>query len=437
MQVIPRRATPSGTAPLSLLQQRWWHLCTAYEGGASPIVVIADRITAPLDVPAFTAAVSALADRHDALRTTFAVGPDGPRQVIAPPGGLVTELLDVSGEADPPGRARELVAELARALLDLAGGRLVRSRLIRLGPADHVWCLAVHHILVDGESAMILQREAVALYRGEPLPEPFIGYADFAAWQCADTTGDVDLAWWTERLRGVPPLELPTDLPRPPAKTLRGGQVDVHVAAPVADALDRFARQRRATPYMVLATALLVVLARRSGQTDLCVGMPVSGRLLEETERTVGLFANTIALRVDLSGDPDLGELLGRVRAATIDGLARQAVPFGQVVAAVDPDADRSRTPVFQVTAALHTHTAAGPVDPHWRPFAQSAPQILHDLGVDAWREPDGLELTLRYDTGLFTADTAAALADEIVAVLRDLAEGATPAVFAVAARHG
>ncbi|GHJ43107.1 hypothetical protein Cs7R123_04490 [Catellatospora sp. TT07R-123] len=430
MQVIPRRDTPYGTAPLSLLQQRWWHLCTAYEGDASPIVVIADRITAPLDVPAFTAAVDALADRHDVLRTTFAVGPDGPRQVIAPPGGLVTELHDVSGDADPPARARELVAELARTLLDLDGGTLVRSRLIRLGPDDHVWCLAVHHILADGESAMILQREAVALYRGEPLPEPYIGYADFAAWQCADTTGDRDLAWWADRLRGVPPLELPTDLPRPPAKTLRGGQVDVRIAAPDADALDRFARQRRATPFMVLVTALLVVLARRSGQTDLCVGMPVSGRLLEETERTVGLFANTIALRVDLSGGPDLGELLGRVRAAAIDGLARQAVPFGQVVAAVDPDADRSRTPVFQVTAVLHTHTAGGLADPHWRPFAQASPQILHDLGVDAWREPDGLELTLRYDTALFTGDTAAAMADEIIAVLRDLAEGATPPVF-------
>lgn len=438
MQVVPRRATPAATAPLSLLQRRMWHLCTAYPGTASPIVAIANRITEPLDVPAFTAAVAALADRHDALRTTFAVDADGPRQVIAPSGGLETEVVDVSGEPDPAARAKDLVAELAGALLDLDGGTLVRSRLIRLGPDDHVWCLAVHHLLADGESAMVLQRDIAALYRGVPLPEPPIGYADFAAWQCAGGGDDAELRWWAKRLRGVPPLELPTDLPRPPVKSTRGGQLDVRLDAPDAEALERFARQMRATPFMVLVTALLTVLARRSGQTDLCVGTPVSGRLLEETEDAVGLFSNMIALRADLSDEPSLGELLTRVRAVTIDALARQAVPFGQVVAAVNPAEDRSRTPVFQVIVSLHTQTSGGAAaDLDWRPFGQATAQILHDLVLDAWRGPDGLSLTLRYDTGLFTATTAGDLAGEVVAVLRAMPDDAELPVLPVAARHG
>lgn len=432
--VAPRAAT----APLSLLQQRMWHLCTAYPGTASPIVVIANRITEPLDVPAFTAAVAALADRHDALRTTFAVGADGPRQVIAPPSGLATEFVDVSGETDPEGRARELVAELAGALLDLDGGTLTRSRLIRLGPDDHVWCLAVHHLLADGESAMVLQRDVAALYRGAPLPEPPIGYADFAAWQRADGADDAELRWWAERLRGVPPLELPSDLPRPPVKSTRGGQLDVRLDAADTRALEHFARQMRATPFMVLVTALLAVLARRSGQTDLCLGTPVSGRLLEETEDAVGLFGNMIALRADLSDQPSVGELLARVRGVVIDALARQAVPFGQVVAAVNPVEDRSRTPVFQVIVSLHTQTSAGAgADLDWRPFGQVAAQILHDLVLDAWRGPDGLSLTLRYDTGLFTAATAEELAGEVLAVLRDMPGDPELPVLAVAARHG
>ncbi|GAA1398361.1 condensation domain-containing protein [Catellatospora coxensis] len=436
MQLVPRRA--AATAPLSLLQQRMWHLCTAYPGTASPIVVIANRITEPLDVPTFTAAVAALADRHDALRTTFTVGTDGPRQVIGPPGGLATEFVDVSGGTDAEGRARSLVAELAGALLDLDGGTLTRSRLIRLGPDDHVWCLALHHLLADGESAMVLQRDAAALYRGTPLPEPPIGYADFAAWQCADGADDGELRWWAERLRGVPPLELPTDLPRPPVKSTRGGQLDVRLDASDTQALEHFARQMRATPFMALVTALLAVLARRSGQTDLCLGTPVSGRLLEETEDAVGLFSNMIALRADLSDEPSLGELLGRVRAVVIDALARQAVPFGQVVAAVNPAEDRSRTPVFQVIVSLHTQTSGGAgADLDWRPFGQATAQILHDLVLDAWRGPDGLSLTLRYDTGLFTAATAEELAGEVLTVLRDLPGDPELPVRALAARHG
>ncbi|GHJ47878.1 hypothetical protein Cs7R123_52200 [Catellatospora sp. TT07R-123] len=430
MQVIPRRADAVTTAPLSLLQRRMWHLCTAYPGTASPIVAVANRISGPLDVPAFTAAVAAVCDRHDALRTTFALGADGPTQVIAPPGGTGTELADLSGAPDGQARAQELVGQLTGALLDLDGGRLVRSVLIRLADDDHVWCLAVHHLLADGESAMVIAREVAALYRGAALPDPPIGYADFAAWQLSEAAGG-DLAYWVEQLSGVPVLELPCDFPRPPVKSTRADQVDLRLDPVHADAVDRLARAQRATPYMVLLTALLVVLARRSGQDDLCVGTPVSGRLLVETEDAVGLFGNMIALRADLSGAPTFAQLLARVRAVTIAGLGRQSVPFGQVVAAVDPPRDPSRTQVFQVIFALHTQTA-GPAEPglDWRPFGAGAPQILHDLVLDTWRGPSGLDITLRYDTGLFRPETAAAMAEQFATVLRAMAADADQPVF-------
>ncbi|MBV1854820.1 condensation domain-containing protein [Catellatospora tritici] len=431
MQVIPRRADAVTTAPLSLLQRRMWHLCTAYPGTASPIVALVNRITGPLDVPAFTAAVSAVCDRHDALRTTFAIGADGPTQIIAPPGGIETELVDFAGGPDGERRAHELVGQLTGALLDLDGGQLVRSVLIRLAEDDHVWCSAVHHLLADGESALVIEREVAAHYRGAVLPEPPIGYADFAVWQLAEASGGEDLAYWVEQLSGVRVLELPYDFPRPPIKSTRADQVDLHLDAVHADAVDRLARARRATPYMVLLTALLTVLARRSGQDDICVGTPVSGRLLVETEDAVGLFGNMIALRADLSGAPTYAELLARVRAVTIAGLGRQSVPFGQVVAAVDPPSDPSRTQVFQVIFALHTQTA-GPAEPglDWRPFGASAPQILHDLVLDSWRGPSGLDITLRYDTGLFRPETAAAMAEQFATVLRAMAADADQPVF-------
>ncbi|MBB5872572.1 hypothetical protein F4553_006006 [Allocatelliglobosispora scoriae] len=416
--------------PLSLHQRRMWYLCTAYEGTASPIVYLANRFTGPLDVVAMGLAVDAVVARHGALRTRFTVTPDGPRQLVAAPAGLPTEFVDVSADDAPLTRANELVAELTGALLDLAGGGpLVRSRLIRIGADDHVWCFAVHHILADGASAAIADGEVAEFYRAAVtgtaprLPAAPMGYGEFALWQAGGGGGatDDDLRYWRKQLGGVLPLELPTDTPRPAVKSTRTDQVDRPLDLELTTELERFARAERSTLFMVLVTAFAVVIGARSGQDDFCIGAPVAGRTLIEVEESVGLFNNTLALRVDLSGEPSFRVLLGRLRATIIDALGRQNVPFGQIVTELGLPHDPSRTQVFQTICSLHTESGPG-TDMHGlrvEPFGVGKPQTIHDLVLDAWRGPTGLAASLRYDTGLFAPATMEALIREYESTLR------------------
>ena len=416
--------------PLSLLQRRMWYVCTAYEGTASPVVYLANRCRGPLVVAAMSEAVAGVVRRHEALRTRFIVTPDGPRQLVAEPAGLPTEFIDVSAEPDPAARAYELVAELTGALLDLAGGGpLVRSRLIRIGEDDHVWCFAMHHILADGASALIVEGEVAELYRaavtGAPprLPEAPLGYGEFALWQSSGGGGATadDLRYWRKQIGGCPPLELPTDVPRPAVKGTRADQVDLALDPEIAAGLGGFARSERCTLFMVLLTAFVAVVARRSGQDDFCVGTPVSGRTLVEVEESVGLFSNMLALRADLSGEPSFRTLLGRLRATVIDALGQQAVPFGQIITELKVPHDPSRTQVFQTIFSLHTESGPG-TDMHdlrTEPFGVGSPQVIHDLVLDAWRGPTGLAVSLRYDTGLFAPATMDALIREYESTLR------------------
>ncbi len=394
--------------PLTALQQRMWHLCTAYEGDASPIVVLAHRVRGRLDAGAFTTAVARVVDRHPSLRTTFAVRDGRPWQRIGPTGQFAVEHVRTG---DPAPHVREL----SEALLDLENGPLVRSRLITLDDDDHVWCFAAHHLLADGASAAIIGAEVAALYRGDPVPEA----PDIIPQDETD-----DLAWWVERLRGVPPLELSTHT-RPPVKTASSACVDHVIGAEPTRRLERLARDHRVTLFMVLLSAYQIMLEKLTGQSDFCVGTPVDGRVELEQEQAVGLFANMLALRCDLSGDPSPTELLRRTRVAAIEALARQSVPFGQIVGALGLPPDRSRTQVFQTIFALHTETPAqGFALPGCavEPFGAGSPQVLHDLVLDIWRAPSGgLDLAFRYDTALFTADRIGELAQLYEATLGEL----------------
>jgi Condensation domain len=393
-----------GGRALSALQRRMWHLCTSYPGTSSPIVVLAWRIHGALDVGRFTQAVEAVVNRHDSLRGVFVVEEGEPALLVRPPGRFETELRD---DVD----ALAVVRERGAALLSLERGPLTASCLIRVSNVEHIWCFTVHHLLADGASAMIVEQEVAALYRGEPLP----------AATNPDPETDGDLDWWVTTLKGAPVLELPADLPRPPVKTTSTAGLDFVVDLALTERLERLARAQRCTVFMVLFTGYQVMLQKVSGQNDFCVGIPVDGRTSVESERAVGLFANMLALRADLAEPRSFTDLLRRTRAVTIEALSRQNVPFGQIVTALDPPVDPSRTQVFQTIFTLHTEAGPGIDLPGLRiePFGAGTPQALHDLVLDLWRNEAGIAAAFRYDTCLFKPDTVAAWARRYEEVLR------------------
>ncbi|GAA2365489.1 hypothetical protein Cme02nite_31470 [Catellatospora methionotrophica] len=434
--------------PLSALQQRFWYLCTAYPGDASPILVLNWRLRGPLDVPAWQAAVSAVVDRHESLRTGFALRDGEPVQVVMPPAGIDTDVVDLRGlpSDEREGRAAELLSARTHRLLDLTADPLVGSRLLRLADDNHVWCFTMHHLLADGASLRIVGREIRAAYLAAldgatpGPPELEMQYGDFAQWQSEqDQAGD--LAYWHERLAGVPPLELPTDLPRPVEKSAHSAEHLRQMSPALAAQVVELSRRSRCTPFMVLLAALQVLLGERSGQDDFCVGTPVAGRVRAEFEPVVGLFANTLALRADLSADPSFADLLKRTRSTVIAGLQRQSVPLGRVIAALGVPRDPGRTQLFDVVFSMRNDTIAsvsqlGPL--HVEGFPHGHAKVLHDLVFDIWRlDETGLRAGIRYDTALFRPETVDELARRYEQILAAVVARPGDRLSALAARHG
>ena len=369
---IAPRERPDGTAPLSFAQQRMWVVERMDPGSSAWNIPTPLRLRGALDVPALERALDALRARHESLRTTFEERGGEPVQVIHPfaPVPLAVEDLSALAPAQRGAQLERRLREDSNAGFDLERGPLFRARLLRLGEDDHLLLACMHHIVSDGWSMGVIQRELDALYgafaRGlpDPLPPPALQYADFAAWQREWLAGErlaASLAYWRRALEGAPPaLELPTDRPRPAVRSNRGARAYVDVPAEASRAARDLAQRENATLFAVLLAAARIVLSRWSGQGEVVIGTPTAGRLRVETEGIVGYFVNTLALRTRLDGDPTFRELVHRERDTVLDAFSHQEVPFERVVEELKGTRDPARHPVFQVMVSQQaTHSAA------------------------------------------------------------------------------
>ncbi|HWK89849.1 MAG TPA: condensation domain-containing protein, partial [Longimicrobium sp.] len=352
-----------GRIPLSFGQQRLWFLEQMGNLGSTYHMSKRQRLRGELDRAALVRALDALVARHEALRTTFAQVDGVPGQRIAP-ADVGFHLLehDLAGRADAEAELRRLMAEDGDAPFDLERGPLIRGRLIRLAPDDHLLLITMHHIVSDGWSLGVLTRELGALYdafrRGEasPLSPLPVQYADYAAWQRRWVEGRVlqeQADYWTRTLTGAPELlELPTDHPRPAHVDRGGAHLGVELDEELTAGLKALSRRHGTTLYMTLLAGWATVLSRLSGQDDVVVGSPMAGRGRREIEGLIGFFINTLALRLDLSGAPTAAELLRRVKERALEAQHHQDIPFEQVVELVAPVRTLAHHPLFQVTFA-------------------------------------------------------------------------------------
>ncbi|HEX7239911.1 MAG TPA: amino acid adenylation domain-containing protein, partial [Longimicrobiaceae bacterium] len=370
--------------------------------------------------------------RHEALRTVFPSTGGEPVQVVRDPAPFPLETVDLAGrETEMLRLARE---EAARAF-DLAEGPLLRATLLRLEERDSVLLFTMHHVVSDGWSVGVLVREVSALYRaftaGEPSPlaELPVQYADFADWQrrhLQDGVLRAQLDYWRDRLAGAPPvLELPVDHPRPARVGARGGAVPFGLDPERTRALRELARREGATLFMALLAAWQLLLSKYSGQEDVVVGGPVAGRTRRETEGLIGFFVNTLALRTDLSGDPTVAELLGRVRETVLGAHAHQELPFERLVEELGVRRDLAHTPLFQVMLALENEGARrtlplGELEAERLEVGTGATKF--DLVLSLADEGERITGALEYRTDLFEAATAARMAGHLGVLLEAMA---------------
>jgi len=369
---IPVVARDAEDHPLSFAQQRLWFLYQYDPESAEYNIPQSFRMRGALDLDVLRRSLGALVARHEVLRTSFRPGSDesetGPRQVIAPtpaeggPEGPSLRLEDVSGEEDPEAVALSLAGADAQEPFDLTRGPLLRTRLFRLGPQDHLLYLNVHHILYDGWSQGIFLAELGAFYtafaegREPDLAELPVQYLDFALWQRDHLRGEVlekHVAAWRERLGDVPALELPTDRPRPAQRTHEGVAFPFELAPELSHRVRELAAASGATPFITLLAAFRALLARYSGQGHVGIGTLIANRRRREAEGLIGFFANTLVLRTDASDDPSVRTLIERERETALDAYGHQDLPFEKLVEELSPPRDLSRTPLFQTMFIL------------------------------------------------------------------------------------
>lgn len=423
--------------PASFAQQRLWFLSQLEPDSASYNTALAVRLRGPLNRAALEQSLNEIVRRHESLRTTFDERDGELVQVIADDRPIDLPAVDFSLE--PPSERQALAAAAARVEahrpFDLRSGPLMRVRLLKLGPQEHVLVLTLHHIVCDGWSSQILAREFVTLYEafhaGLPssLPPLPIQYADYAVWQRGWLQGSVleeRLAYWKKKLKGrLPVLDLPTDRPRPAVQSDRGARLPFSVSRVLTDRLHALSRRQGVTLFMTLTASFQVLLMRYSGLEDFCLGTPVANRPKQETESLIGFFANTLVLRADLSGNPTFTGLLARVQETVLGAHAHQDLPFEQLVDALQPVRSLSHTPLFQVMFALQTSLARALTITSLEVSAMEldAGGAKFDLSLDMTEDETGLDCAFEYNQDLFDQKTVGRMAIHLQQLLESVVD--------------
>ena len=435
---LSRTALPAGVepaeddAPLSFAQERLWFLDRLQPGSAAYNLAGALRLRGAVDALVLRRSLEEVVRRHETLRTVFAEVAGRPVQRVLPAGSLPLPEVDLS-RLDPESRvatSRRVVEQVARLPFDLETGPSFRARLLRLSPDEHLLVLGMHHIVGDGWSAGVLMRELGALYPallggGSLLPPLPARYTEWAQRQRQALRGEAveaQLAYWRERLCGLAPLPLPTDRPRPAVQSYRGATHRFEVPTEVMAGIRALARTEGATLFMALLAAWDLLLARYAGEGDVVVGTPVSNRDRPEVAGLVGLFVDTLVLRVEVAPEEGFRALLGRARAAALEAFGRRDVPFERLVKELQPERDPSRNPLFQVMLAPQSAAPERVEVPGatFIPEPLDAGASILDLTLYTWERSGGeLEAALEYATDLFEAGTVRRMAAHFVETLR------------------
>jgi amino acid adenylation domain-containing protein len=406
----------------SYAQEQLWFIDEFHHGLPAHNVPWLLWLRGPLDVPALSRALGALIARHEPLRTRLAAGPDG--RPVAHVDAAAAPVLDVT---DRP--LRDVAGEESLRPFHLAEDHPLRARLVRTGPGEHALVLVAHQTAVDDRSLRILVAELAALYRAEVTGEPAClpeapRFADYVANERERLQGPVLAGlqeYWRSVLAGVQISRFPSDRPRPPLADHSGAVAETVVAAELLDRLDSAGRDHGTALPVLLLAALLALLHRYTGQTDLIAGTVMDG---DEPAGLVGFAERLLPVRVDASGDPAFCVFLGWV-AAAVDGARSHAeLPFAKIVDALALDRDPGRFPVFQTMFAC----AAPPGRAEAAGVTISAERLAprasrYDIGFTAEPGPDGLRIRATYTPALFDAATVARLLDHYAVLLRGVAD--------------
>jgi surfactin family lipopeptide synthetase A len=414
---------------LSFAQERLWELIRRDPNPSAHNIPVVLRLHGHLQVEALQKGLEEIVQRHQVLRARFRMREGKPELWIVPTQRIPLLVFDLSLNSDREAEARRRIHQDLRRPFDIAHDALLRGSVLKLAEDDHVVALTAHHIVFDEWSRVVLLRELAGLYgaalAGEPAQLPLsraatqqrsfpsapkltVQYADFARQWLHGIELERHLSYWKQQLAGAAAgVELPSDRPRPEVQKLCGARQTDLIQRALVDRLQDISYQHGTTLFMTLLAAFEVLLSRYSGQEDLVVGTPASGRSHPQSEKLIGLFGDSLVLRTDLSRDPTFAELLSRVKQTVTAAYAHQDMPFECLVEKLRPDREKGRNPLIQVMFSLQR-----PDETYEFPgltvgtFEMENTTETCDLTLKVTEEANGLLATCSYNPELFNAVT-------------------------------
>lgn len=421
------------TYPPSFSQRQLWFLDKLDPGRSVYNISEAFRLKGRLDRPALARSINEIVRRHESLRTTFTDVDGTPLQVVAPELAIQIPVDNLAGlpAAEREGEALRRIRDRANQPYDLKRGPLIRFALAHIGDEDHILLVGMHHIICDAWSMGVFLRELNTLYKAEiekspaALPELPIHYGDYAVWLQDWMQGEVRerlVDYWVDRLKGAPAvLDLPFDRPRPSRQSYTGSQESILLPAALRTSLNDLGKTEGATLFMILFAGFATLLHRYARQEEVVVGISSAGRGSPETHSLIGFFVNTLALRIDLSGDPSFLELVRRTKALGGEALDNEDLPFELLVDSLKPERSLAYSPVFQVMFS-YQNTLGGELcltGIEATPLLVETASSRFDLTVFASDRPEGVLLALEYSTDLFERATIRRLLAHFETLLR------------------
>ena len=412
----PLPLTSSQTRIFAVHQMSTWS--TAYN------IPFAWELAPDVDVDRLARALDVLVSRHHALRAEFFVDDSGtPRQRFRPDARVALEHLDVEDT--------NLLVTVDRFVrpFDLARAPLLRAAIVRT-ERRRVLALDVHHIVVDGLSVRLLLDDLEAIYAGQSRELPAPTFADYVKWESGDggrAQRDSERAWWLERFAEVPnPLELPCDFDRPPRMTFEGDDVTLELSPEAAGPLLELAAASAITPLGVFLAAWAIVLSRLGNTPDVVIGVPASGRTHAGSDRMVGMFVNTVPVRVRLTADEPFAALCARLGREAAAAFEHQSYQLNDLVTDLGVARDPSRNPLFDVILAWQGADFAEP-ESQESPLGLAELPTAHveakfDLELTIEQTPRGLHVALVYASKLFQRATAERFLGHMRSVLEQAA---------------
>ncbi|KJB89035.1 hypothetical protein AZ66_04000 [Paenibacillus sp. E194] len=360
-----------------------------------------------IDGERLEAALQALITRHEPLRTSFHIVDGKPVQRIHANTEFELDCKELFGESTE-GIIRSFIRPF-----DLGQAPLLRAALVKLEPERHLLLLDMHHIISDGTSVGVITEELTQLYAGNTLMPLQLQYKEFAAWQQSslrtETLKQLEQFWMQQFSEEIPMLNLPTDFPRPALRSYSGGCVNFSLDEEMTRNVKRLARQTNTTIYMVLVSVYGLLLSKLSNQEEVIVGTPVAGRSQADTARMVGMFVNTVALRMSPSANQSIAGYLQVVKQSVLGALEHQDYPFEELVQRVAPPRELSRNPIFDAMFILQNmetaELALGGTSLRQHHFDYTAAKF--DVTLSITEADNVLHGNMEYASALFTKDTA------------------------------